>query len=237
MKQRQGADGTINQGIPSKDDFLTGEELQGTGPAQPPIPPQNTQQQNIPDLENMEGNPTVQRRMEINQMVDQSIANKVTTIEDQIQKDIERAQNKKFEGSPKHPKDVLKQLISKGEYVKDFQLFGHTWTLRALDQGDSLMSLDEVKDTIATASGRVMAMMFGTIVFSVQAIDGMPIYEWFDELKVTDFKDRMEYHIAVRRAFKKYLEAMPPSIVEMLYEKYLELDEERNNGLDELKNS
>lgn len=247
MKQRQGPVGPPNQGVPlNKDDFLTGEEIQQTQteipdtlPVTPPPTIPNVGQNvdgGVPDLEKMEGTPNVNRRQAINQMVDEKIVAKISTVEDQIQKDIQNAQKKKFEGVATHPKDVLKQLIAQGEYIEDFKLFGHTWTLRALDQGDQLMSLDEVKDTLETASGRVIAMMFGSVVFSVQAIDGVSIYEWFDEIKITDFKDNMEYHIAVRKAFKKYLEAMPPAIVEMLYEKYMDVDEKRNKALDELKN-
>ena len=246
MKQRQGPVGPPNQGVPlNKEDFLTGEELQQTPvpdtlPVNSPPPIPNVEQSvdgGIPDLEKMEGTPNVNRRQAINQMVDEKVVAKVTTIEDQIQKDIHSAQKKKFEGVASHPKDVLKQLIAAGEYVEDFKLFGHIWTLRALDQGDQLMSLDEVKDTLESASGRVVAMMFSSVVFSVQAIDTVSIYEWFDEIKVKDFNDNMEYHIAVRKAFKKYLEAMPPAVTEILYEKYVDVDEKRNKALDELKNS
>ena len=246
MKQRQGLAGPPNQSVSfSSDDFLTGEEMINAQVSETvinnkvPTPPNMEQNINmdIPDLESMEGTPTAKRRQEINEMVDANITTKVSTIEDQIQKDIQNAQQKKFQGVATHPKDILKQLIAQGEYVEDVQLFGHSWTLRALDQGDQLMSLDEVKDTLETASSRVIAMMFGAVVFSVQAIDGISIYEWFDEIKITNFNDNMEYHIAVRKAFKKYLEAMPPSVIEILYEKYLEVDEKRNKALDELKNS
>lgn len=246
MKQRQGHISPPNQGMSlNKDDFLTGEEMQQAQMPNPaPVnqtPPIPTMEPNmdigIPDLENLEGTPNISRRQEINQMVDDKVTAKITTIEDQIQKDIQNAQKKKFEGKVTHPKDILKQIIAAGEYVEDFDLFGHSWTLRALDQGDQLMSLDEVKDTLESASGRVIAMMFNSIVFSVQAIDGISIYEWFDEIKITDYKDNMEYHIAIRKAFKKYLEAMPPTVTEILYEKYLEVDEKRNKALDELKNS
>lgn len=246
MKQREGIDIPTNQGAPfSSDDFLTGEEIQQTEKPETtpmPTPPTNPFMEQdvtggIPDLEKLEGTPSVNRRQQINQMVDEQIMTKVSTVEDQIQKDIQNAQKKKFEGKASHPKDILKQLIAVGEYVDDFKLFGHTWTLRALDQGDQLMSLDEIKDSLETASGRVIAMMFNTVVYSVQAIDNISIYEWFDEIKITNFRDNMEYHIAVRKAFKKYLEAMPPAIIEILYEKYLEVDEKRNEALDELKNS
>lgn len=250
MKQRLGPTSPPNQGMSfDKDDFLTGEEMaQNQMSEQVPNVPSVNQispapnigpgvDSGIPDLENMEGTPSAHRRQQINQMVDDKVIAKVTSIQDQIQKDIAEAQKKKFEGRPSHPKDILKQLIAQGEYVEDVQLFGHIWTLRALDQGDQLMSLDEVKDTLETASSRVIAMMFGSVVFSVQAIDGISIYEWFDEIKITAFNDNMEYHIAVRKAFKKYLEAMPPSVIEVLYEKYMEVDEKRNKALDELKNS
>jgi len=253
MNQRNQAEGPSNAGsdVPiSSEDLLTGSELAATMPLnipqEPEVVPQRQtpqpQQQGIdpaqiPDVHKMEGVPNAARRMEIAQQVDAQM-NKVESIDDQIRKDVEAAQNKKFEGTPRTPKEVLKNLIAKGEYSEDFDLFGQKWTLRALDQGDTILSLDEVRDTIETQSGRILALMFGTITFAIEAVNGIPIYEWFEELKLADFNnDRMEYHIAVRKALRKYLEAMPPGVIDALYEKYLALEARRAKALEELKNS
>lgn len=248
MKERNVAEDslTFNSNTPfSNNDLLTGPELSGAGIAdaipaamsQEIVPQVRTSESDIPDIHKMEGMPNAARRMEIQQHVNNQL-DKVENIETQIKKDVESAQKKKFEGSPKTPKEVLKSLIAKGEYTENFQLFGQTWTLRALDQGDTILSLDEVRDSIETASGRVLALMFGTVTYSIEAINGQPVYEWFEEIKLSAFNnDRMEYHVAIRKALRKYLEAMPPGVIDTLYEKYLELDSKRAKALEELKNS
>ena len=218
-------------------DFLTGEDIKGNTQAAP-AQTQAPQPQNTEDLHNLEKMPNAERRQEISQQIDQRVTPKMVSVEEKIQNDILSAQHKKFEGAAKHPKDVLKQLISIGEYKEDFELFGHTWTLRALDQSDTLLSLEEISDSISTQSGRVIAMMFGTLIYSIDAIDSISIYDWFDDIRVENYSgNRMEYHIAVRRALRAYLEAVPPRAIDLLYEKYMELDENRNKGINELKNS
>jgi len=230
------------------DDFLVGEELQEFNPMAP-VP--TRQQQEVPlaaittteaaptndDLHTLEKTPNAARRSEIDQSVTQTV-NKIDTVEDKVRKDVLEAQKKKFEGIPKTPKDVLKSLIAQGEYTKDFKMFGQIWKLRALDQSDTMLALDEVKDDYETGSGRMLALMFGTIIYSIEAINGISVYEWFEELKLQDYNNnRMEYHVAVRKALRSYLEAMPPGIVDVIYEKYMELDEERAGAIEKLKNS
>lgn len=216
-------------------DFLTGEELQGI--------PNGTEvsamdaDSSIPDVHTLESVPNTHRRAEIEQQVDQKF-NKIDTLEDKIQRDVQDAQQRKFESVPKSPKDILKHLIAKGEYTENVELFGHTWKIRALDQSDTLLAMDEIKDTIETQSGRIMGLMFGIMIYAIEAVDGISIYEWFEDIKLSDFRnDRMEYHIAVRKALRRYLEALPPAIIEAFYEKYLALEEKRNVGIEELKNS
>lgn len=237
MRQRD----LIGQSLQPQD-FMTNEEIAQNqkNPQTFPQKTQNTQtisNNEIPDMEKIEGLPSANRRADIKKEVDAKFVGKINTIEDQIQKDVQDAQNKKFSFMPNSPRDVLKKLIAQGEYMEDFQVFGNTWTLRALDQGDTLLMMEEVKDTMISQTGRIVAIMFGTVIYSVQAINGESIYEWFDEIKPGKYLDRMEYHTAVRYAFRKYLEAMPPAIIDELYSKYLEVDAKRILALEELKNS
>jgi len=239
MKPKENTGNPVQgQGIHSGD-LLTSDQMNNQPPQQPiatTIPQQNMGSP-IPDLHTTEQLPNAERRAQINQKVDQTM-NKIDTVEDRIRRDVAEAQKTKFQGAPKNPKEVLKQLISKGEHTEDFDIFGHKWTLRALDQGDTLLSLDEVKDTLSTQSGRVMSVMFGTIIYSLEAIDDVSVYEWFEDIKLSDFNmNRMEYHVAVRRALRAYLEALPPNVIDILYEKYLEMEERRGAAIEELKNS
>jgi hypothetical protein len=222
----------------NSDDLLTGEDFEQADSVLPPSINTAPPLTNIPDMHKVEGMPSAQRRNTIAQQVDQRVADKILTIEDKIQRDIQDAQQQKYVNMPTSPKEILKNLIAKGEYTEDVKLFGHVWTLRALDQGDTLLALEEIRDSFVTQSGRVMSMMFGSVIYSLEAIDGISIYEWFEDIKLTAFKNnRMEYHIAVRKALRQYLEAMPPTVVDSLYEKYLEVDERRNKAVSELKNS
>lgn len=225
MKQRTVMPSPLDPSLDSvrSSDLLTAEDMQNE----------------IPDLHQTDGLPNPQKREEVRQKAQSAIMpNKIDLVEDQIKKDIETAQKQKFEGIPKTPKDILKSLIAQGEYKETFKMYGQEWTLRALDQGDILISVDEVKDSLTSQSGRIMAVMFGTIVHSLDSINGISVYDWFEEIRISDYNNNpMEYNIAVRTALRKYLEAMPPAVIDSLYDKYLEVDSRRNEALDKLKNS
>jgi hypothetical protein len=222
-------------------DLLTGEDLSQNQTQDPVIPIRKMETLNpsdIPDLHKLEQSPNAVRRGEISKQVETTLLNKVETLEDKIKRDIESAQQQKFSNMPRDPKEILKQIIAKGEYRETIELYGHKWTLKALDQNDTLLSLDEVRDSVATQSGRIIALMFGTVMYALEAIDEISITEWFPEITLAMYKgNRMEYYIAVKRAVRSYLEALPPAVIDSLYMKYEEIDSKRNQGLSELKNS
>ena len=210
----------------STSDLLTAESLSNARI----IPPNN----NIPDLENSESFPSAEARNKIRESVNVSRAD---TIDEVIEKEIN--QNRlKYNGIPGDPKNVLKELIDRGQYKEDFALYGHTWTLRALDQSDVLLALDEIKDSVMTFTGRFTYMAVAYTVYALDAIDVVSVYEWFPSIKKSDYGNNdVDYIIAVRRALKKYFEALPPKVIDDLYEKYTEVDKKRNEALDQLKNS
>lgn len=212
-------------------EFLTGEDFQKAASIAPRIPASD-----IPDLHTEDATPGAARRMDINKTID-TLVSKTATVDETVQRDLDAVRGK-YAASPMDPKNILKNMIKKGEYKQDFKLFDHVWTLRALDQQDTLLALDEVRDSLETVMGRTVALTFAYIVYSLEALDGVPIYEWFPEIKLSDFNNnKMEYILAVKRALKRYMEALPPTIINSLYEKYLEVDDSRNKGLEELKNS
>jgi hypothetical protein len=189
----------------------------------------------IPDMHREPDLPTIQRRQEIKQEIDTSHA-KIDLIDERIKADIE-AVAKRTETIGSTPKDVLKSLIQKGQYTKDFRLFGHTWTLRALDQIDQMLASEDLKDSSETQASRFYTIAFNHVIFSIEAMDGVSIYQWFPERTLAEFNNKKEeYMLAVRRDLKKYLEVMPPFVIDTLYDKYTEVDLERNKALEELKN-
>lgn len=188
----------------------------------------------IPDLEKEDSRPTnYDKQHAANVAKGISTADK---IEDKISKDIQDSQAK-FKGVPSHPKDILKSIIAKGEYKETVHLFGVDWTLRALDQGDLLFAFDEVKDNVSTLAGRMTTLEFAKVVFSIEAINNTTIYELFDEIKMSDYPNKMVYIITVKKALQRYLEAFPPDLIDMLVNAYAVIDMKRMEAIAELKNS
>ena len=222
----------------SSTDFLTqGDMMQEditTGGGSSDFPPDNS---NFPDLHKGPDLPSAKKRLSIDEeMIKKLQESKATRIDEAIAKDINSIRTKNA-GLPVNPLSTLKELIQKGELKETFEMYGITWTMRALDQSDLLFSLDAIKDSLDTSAGRFTALTFAQIVFSIEALNGLSIYEIFPDIKVTDFKDEQEYIYAVKIALKKYLTALPPRIIDELYLRYIELDEKRNKAIDDLKNS
>jgi len=197
-----------------------------------------TQQPNIPDLHqdpNVEM-PNAQQRSRISQTVTNTGPSKESIIEEKITEDLQKVKPA-VQGLQK-PLDVLKSLIAKGEYKEDVLLYQQKWTLRALDQSDMLLVLDEVDDMINSTVGRLSAIAFAQIVYALEGINGVTIYEMFqDTIKASDYSTQMAYIIAVKKALRRYLEHFPPSVIDSLYAAYVEVDKRRNEALDKLKNS
>lgn len=217
-------------------DFLTQDDMVQTDLGSMPgaVPPDTS---NFPDLHNMNSIPGTKRQSEIEQEVLSKLQeSKAKRIDDAIAKDIESVKTKT--SLPKNPLSALKELIQQGELTDTFELYGLTWKMRALDQNDLLLSLDAIKDTLDTSSGRFMALTTAQVVYSIEEINNIPIYSLFPDIKLEDFNnDEQEYIFAIKRALKKYLTSLPPKIIDDLYFKYTELDEKRNQAIDDLKNS
>lgn len=188
----------------------------------------------IPDLEKEDHMPNAGERIHLRGAAQAiSIEDK---IQDKLANDVHNVQNK-YKAAQVHPKDILKSIIAKGEYKETVHLFGTDWTLRALDQGDMMMVFDEVKDTVTTIVGRMTALEFMKVVFSIEAISDVPIYELFEDIKITDYPNKMVYIVMVKKALQRYLEAFAPDVIDALFVKYQEIDNKRTGALAELKNS
>mgnify|MGYP006989315724 CR=1 FL=1 len=178
---------------------------------------------------------TKERKNEIDAEIEKYLS-KNTLAEERLLKEVE-AVKKKNEAAPEHPRNILADLLAKGELKKTFDVAGHTWTLRALDQGDILLAMDDLKDSIETEAGRITSVVFSKVVYSIEAIDGIPIYQFFPEIQPQDHPSKIDYIITVKKSLRAYLVGMAPRIIDLLYSKYLELEDERDKALDKLKNS
>lgn len=218
----------------SPNDFITGNQ------GQQPNPFQKTASTNIPDLHKVDLNSTPQARQEILQKTEMSTASlKQEIIDEKITQDINAARATSLDQTsfPDSPKDILKKLISHGEYQETVSLFGHKWTLRALDQRDLLLAAEMVKDDLASSTARMSSIIFLQVVFALEAIDGISVYDCFKDVKPIDYKNREEYSLAIKNTLKKYLEHVPPQVINMFYEEYKRIEDTRNKALENLKNS
>ena len=174
-------------------------------------------------------------KQNISQVVN-NVINKETLVEEAVKRELE---NIKYKSAPDSPRDILKDLIMRGELTKVYKIYGHYWKLRALDQGDILLAVDDIKDSTETTAGRMVSIAFSKVVYSIEKINNIPIYEFFPAILPTDPKfggEKLNYVIAIKKALRAYLLAMPQRIVDEVYEKYVELEAERDKALDDLKN-
>lgn len=186
----------------------------------------------FPDLHTEQTELSAAEKQNASQVVN-NVINKEIIAEERLKRELEQL---KHRNTPNAPRDILKDLIMKGELKKSYKLFDHTWTLRALDQGDILLAVDDIKDSTETISGRMVSIAFSKVVYSIEEIDNVPIYQFFPEMLPTQFKSNTEYMIACKKALRAYLVGMPPIVIDMLYDKYLELEAERDKALADLKN-
>lgn len=212
------------------EDFLVQEQLR-LNKSGAPLPPGVRPPMQESVIEDM---PDIERKKEIQQGIDSSFS-KEKILEERVIKELEDLK-RISKSSPKDPKEVLKSLILKGELKKTYEVFGHQWTLRALDQGDMLTAMDDIKDSLESAMGRLSAVVFSKVVYAIEAIDGIPLYEFFPEIERIKYKNETEYMIALKRLLRAHLLGMPPAIIDRLFNKYSELEDERDKGLDDLKN-
>ena len=179
-------------------------------------------------------------KQNISQVVN-NVINKETLVEEAVKRELE---NIKYKSAPDSPRDILKDLIMRGELTKVYKIYGHYWKLRALDQGDILLAVDDIKDSTETTAGRMVSIAFSKVVYSIEAIGAkednlIPIYQFFPNILPSDPKfrgEKLDYVIAIKKALRAYLLAMPQSVIDEVYEKYVELEAERDKALADLKN-
>ena len=221
----------------SSQSFLSPEQV--ATPRQPinafPKPPI---QNNIPDLHNVELNANAaERKVAMNNPLGTTTERlKQEIMNEMIEQDIASATNPTGIALPENPKDALKFLIAKGQYTKNVKLYGFTWTMRALDQRDVLLAYDSIKLDMESDAARVATIMFIQVIYSIEAINGKSIYEWFPEIIASNYTKKEEYFLAIKMALKTYFEHMPSYFIDSFYMEYNKIEEERAKIFEELKN-
>jgi hypothetical protein len=235
-------------GLDLSNQFLTGDEAvqakqrQATPNMIIPQQPLNAMGQKgmpVPDLHKSTEVPTTHESREEIRANIPPINLREAILDEQLNQEVASAKienrNSPIDGKTS-PKDVLKYLIARGDYQDSFNLYGAKWTMRALDNRDVLLAFDEMKDDIQTQAGRISALMFAQVMYSIEAINGVTLPDWFPEVKSKDYDSREAYMVGVRHQLRKYLEHMPSSVIDTLYMEYTKIDTARNKALEEIKN-
>lgn len=183
----------------------------------------------------------IERREEIDRNVSATLTNQLLEreiLDEKVRQDIENTKKNKDLKTATTARDVLKTLISLGDYKEDVEIFNHTWTIKALNQGDITAAFNDVKDDNITTAGRISSLVISQIAYAVEACDGQPIYEWFpDVVKKSEYDSSEEFKLAARRVFRRYLEKMPNSIIDEFDKAYTKIEKRRNEAIEELKKS
>ena len=191
----------------------------------------------IPDLHNSGFTSNPNERKEAVKVAAKSTNNiNQEIIDERIKMNITEAQGGK-PPTPKDPKDILKYLIAKGSLEEKVMVSGHLWTMRALDQRDLMLIMEQLKDELESQTARVTSIMFYQVIYSIEAVDGISIYEWFPEIQESKFASKESYIIAVKNAIKEYFLHMPNSTIDEFYGKYSEIENKRSKAIEEIKNS
>ena len=221
-----------------KDDFLTGNELNKPGIPNPHQQKQalfNNPALTIPDLHKETIEAPIQTRREVmKESISSHAQLRDELIDEKIRQEVMDARG--VANTVSTPKDVLKRLIVKGDYQETIEYLGSKWTLRALDQRDLLLASELIVNDAANDSARMAYIIFAQVLFSIEAIDGISVYEMFPDIKPIDYKSREEFNLKIRHALKAYLLHAAPHIISHFHDEYLRIENIRNKALTDLKN-
>lgn len=180
-----------------------------------------------------------QESQTVSKQTKQEIAEKFqsrVTPEDRASMAVDSLQEGTFTGLPT-AKELFADVITLGDYRENVRMYGHTWTLRGLNHSDILDAADDVRDTAQSNIGFLTSFTFSKLVYSLDAVDGRNIYELLPDIKYQDYKTKVDYITAVKRAIRAYLLAMPDLVIDGLIAAYNEMEQRRNAEIVKLKNS
>ncbi len=137
--------------------------------------------------------------------------------------------------------EALNKLIAKGEYSEIKEVAGVKWEMAALDEDDLLAAQ---RDAVTLGlhesdNGRYNAVRLGVLSFSLRSVNGSPIYEMFkNEINAKDFsKNQDAYRNILRLTLRSYIGKLAPTIIDKLWDEYVNIATKRDKELNEVKNS
>lgn len=220
------------------DEFITTDEddLSNSAELLQPSESNSSQLSDVGSLHKLEEIPHIKDQKQIKMGADTKVMKQMAR-DELINSEVDQIR-KKMASVPKTPIDILKELIAKGSFTKDFELFDHIWTIRSLDQADYIQIFDE-SDALAETSGRFESLKLVSIAYSIEALDGIPVYDWFPgDITLAQFNnDKQKFMLAIRRAVRRYLEVNARSTLSTLYEKVQEVEILQSKAVSEIKNS
>jgi hypothetical protein len=133
--------------------------------------------------------------------------------------------------------DQLEEVFQKGFIEKDIDLYGKTWTMRTLNDQESVWRDQFIK--LVVSSSFISERRVPTLAVAIKKIDGKSILSIFggaeerpkmsaqEEMAkaITGITDEIPELIAAKK-FKIWLDRQPSFVAEALYSKFQELEAE-----------
>jgi hypothetical protein len=139
-------------------------------------------------------------------------------------------------------RDILERIrdeFVRGEYVKEFKVGSHSYTLRLLNAEDEIWRDRHVPvgANIAVLTARKLA----TLAVALVAIDGEKVETIFGENKsgreniernvINEMFGVSDEKYEVAELVYKFLGELPGEVINVLYDKYVEMENERATAL------
>jgi hypothetical protein len=140
-------------------------------------------------------------------------------------------------------RDILERIrdeFNKGVYIKEFKVGGHRYTLRLLTAEDEIWRDKHVP--VGAYVAVLTARKLATLAIALVAIDGESIEVIFgdneenkkvgEEEMIRDMvMGDVEKKYEIAELVYKFLGELPGYVINTLFDKYTELENERNSGL------
>lgn len=180
-----------------------------------------------------EGYPSSSEKTKIKSKVESSMKE---SPQDKIKRNVEDLKGRK---AIKSIDAIFKEFITVGQHTQDFEYCGHTFTFRSLDQNDKQEAIDMSNSFGGNTMGNVSAITFALIIFSLDAIDDISVYDMFsDSFTLNTFNNnKYKFELAVRQALRQYIGAFAPQFIDDLYDFYIEVEKAQMENISKLKNS
>lgn len=131
----------------------------------------------------------------------------------------------------------IKEEFAGKDFVKEHKIGGHSYTLKLLNAGEEEWRDRHVPASMSLAT--LTARKIATVAASIVAIDGVSVKDIFGsdsdsggESVISVMTDLYKSEYYVQEKVLEFLKGLPGKFIDELFDKYLELEKERQEGLE-----